>query len=938
MAKNGKPLVIVESPTKARTIEKFLSGGFEVLASYGHVRDLPNNAAEIPEAVKKEKWARLGIKVDEAFEPLYIVPEAKKKRVAELKKALKDAPELFLATDEDREGESISWHLIQVLNPSVPVKRMVFHEITKEAIAEALANPRELDLNLVKAQETRRIIDRLFGYSLSPVLWKKVGPGLSAGRVQSVAMRLLVERERERIKFRAAKYWDLKGVFRKLKSDSMPDRFEAELTHVDGKRVATGKDFVADTGKLDTKSDVVHLDDATSTKLKEALQSSTPTVKSVEEKPYTTKPYPPFTTSTLQQEGSRKLGYAARRTMQVAQLLYENGVITYMRTDSTTLSKEALDAARGLIVKEFGKDFLFHEPRIYKTKVKNAQEAHEAIRPAGTEFATPQSVKERFGDEAFKLYDLIWKRTVACQMSDARGKRVSVDVTVGDTNFRATGSTIEFPGYLRAYVEGSDDPEQELADRERILPILTVGESLSTVSLESVPHETQPPARFTEGSLIKELEKLGIGRPSTWATIVDVVLSRSYAFKKGTALVPTFLAMAITQLMEQFFSDVIDYDFTARLEDDLDSISRGEAENLKYLKNFYFGNGHPGLKTLIEQGEKQIDPRLVNGIPLGTKEDGTAVEIRVGRWGPFLSDGTQRASLPDAQCPDELTLELALVMLADAAKGPATLGNDPVSGLPVYVKKGRFGPYIQLGDMVEGGDKPKMASLLAGMDPESVPLETALKLLEFPKSVGKNPENNEDIIVSNGRYGPYIKCATDTRSIPTDGPSLLDVTLEYSLELLKQPKRRGRASSQPKTLKELGKHPTSDGMIVIKDGRYGPYVTDGTTNASLPRGVLPEAISLAEAIQLIDVRAATAPKKRGAKRAAKATPKAKTPKAKAPQKGKAVKGAATEGGSGDKSSAGDKSSSKPAKKVTKKSPKKKKAAAPAKVDGAETKS
>lgn len=880
MAKSERPLVIVESPTKARTIEKFLSGSFEVLASYGHVRDLPNNASEIPESVKKEKWARLGIKVEQEFEPLYIVPDAKKKRVAELKKALKDASELYLATDEDREGESISWHLLEVLTPKVPVKRMVFHEITKEAIAEALANPRSLDLNLVKAQETRRIIDRLFGYSLSPVLWKKVGPGLSAGRVQSVAMRLLVERERERIKFRAAQYWDLKGVFRKLKSDVSPDRFDAELTHIGGKRVASGKDFLPETGKLDRKSDVVHLDEQRALELKESLAVSTPTVKSVEEKPYTTRPYPPFTTSTLQQEGSRKLGYAARRTMQVAQLLYENGIITYMRTDSTTLSQEALDAARGLIVKEFGKDFLHPEPRIYKTKVKNAQEAHEAIRPAGTQFASPQSVRERFGDEAFKLYDLIWKRTVACQMTDARGKRVSVDVTVGECNFRATGSTIEFPGYLRAYVEGSDDPDQELADRERILPVVSVGEPLATVSVESVPHETQPPARFTEGSLIKELERLGIGRPSTWATIVDVVLSRSYAFKKGTALVPTFLAMALTQLMEDYFKDVVDYDFTARLEDDLDAISRGEAENLKYLNNFYFGNGHPGLKTLIERGEAQIDPRLVNGIPLGTKEDGTAVEIRVGRYGPFLSDGTQRASLPDAICPDELTLERALHMLAEAAKGPATLGNDPASGAPVYVKKGRFGPYIQLGDMVEGGDKPKMASLLPGMDPDAVPLETALRLLEFPKSVGKNPENNEDIIVSNGRYGPYIKCGTETRSIPTDGPSILDVTLEYSLELLKQPKRRGRAASQPKIMRELGKHPTTDAPIVIKEGRYGPYVTDGTTNASLPRGVLPEAISLAEATQLIETRAANAPKKRGAKRGASSKPAKPSSKAK----------------------------------------------------------
>jgi DNA topoisomerase-1 len=902
MAKSDKPLVIVESPTKARTIEKFLSGKYEVLASYGHIRDLPNNASEIPEAVKKEKWARLGIKVDEDFEPLYIIPDDKKKRVSELKKALKDAPSLFLATDEDREGESISWHLIQALEPKVPVKRMVFHEITKEAIAEALANPRDLDVNLVKAQETRRIIDRLFGYSISPLLWKKVAPRLSAGRVQSVAMRLLVERERLRIKFKLSQYWDLKATFKKLQKGASPDKFEAELTHLNNKRVAIGKDFVPETGLLDPKADVVHLEGPAAEKLRQDLLTETASVTSVEEKPYTTRPYPPFTTSTLQQEGSRKLGFAARRTMQVAQLLYENGIITYMRTDSTTLSQEALDASRSLIAKDFGNEFLHPEPRIYKTKVKNAQEAHEAIRPAGSQFATLQAVRERFGDEAFKLYELIWKRTIASQMSDARGKRMSVDVKVANASFRATGSTIEFPGYLRAYVEGSDDPDQELADRERILPALTVGENLETSALEAISHETQPAARFTEGSLIKELERLGIGRPSTWATIVDVVLSRSYAFKKGTALVPTYLAMVLTQLMEQYFKDIIDYDFTARLEDDLDAISRGEEHNIKYLKHFYFGNGHPGLKKLITQGEELIDPRLINGIPLGTTSDGRKIEIRVGRFGPFLSDGTQRASLADDLCPDELTIEKSLQMLADAAKGPDKLGEHPQTAQNVYLKKGRFGPYIQLGEQTEGGDRPKMASLLPGMEPSTLTLEIALKLLEFPKSIGKHPENNEDIVVQNGRFGPYIKCGAETRSIPAGGPSLLEITVEQAVEILKSPRRRaGRAAAQPKILKELGKHPSTESVIVIKDGRYGPYVTDGTTNASLPRGVQPEALSLPEAVQLIDQRAAMAPKKRGAKKPAakkpvaaktvkepKAPKAAKTPKAaKAPAKSKA---------------------------------------------------
>lgn len=889
----SKRLIIVESPTKARTIEKFLGKEFEVLASYGHVRDLPNNAAEIPAQVKKEKWSRLGINVDANFDPLYIVPENKKKHVAELKKAVKECSEVLLATDEDREGESISWHLLEVLAPKVPVHRMVFHEITKDAIKQALDSPRKIDENLVKAQETRRIIDRLFGYSVSPLLWKKMAPRLSAGRVQSVAIRLLVQRERERINFRESNFWDLKAKFSKAGSQLAGDEFDAELTHVDDTRVASGKDFDPNTGKLLEKANVKHLDEKAAHALRERLSTKSGIVSSIEEKPYTTRPPAPFTTSTLQQEASAKLGFAARRTMAVAQMLYENGVITYMRTDSTNLSEEALTGARNLIQNEFGKEFLYPEPRIYKTKVKNAQEAHEAVRPAGTDFMSPIAVREKFGVEAFKLYELIWQRTVASQMKDATGMRIVVQIKCENAQFRASGKTISFAGYLRAYVEGSDDPEGDLADREKILPKMEVGETLDLRAMEALSHVTQPPARYTEGSLIKELERLGIGRPSTWATIVDVVLSRTYAFKKGTALVPSFLATAVTGLMERYFTTLTDYEFTANLEDDLDAISRGEADNLKYLKKFYFGNGHAGLNDLVRQGEEKIDPRDVCGIAIGQDKDGTPIEVRIGRYGPFVSNGTARASLPDALPPDELTLERAVQLLVDAAKGPEALGKDPTTGEAVYLKKGRFGPYVQRGEMVEGGEKPKMASLLPGMSPDDVNLEMALKLLQFPKLLGKNPENNEDVFAATGRYGPYIKCGSDTRSIPTDQISPLEIDLEKAMELLKQPKTRGR-SGQPKMLREVGKHPTSGVSITLRSGRYGPYVTDGTVNASLSQGADPAELTLEEAINLLEVRAAKMgnrpPKKKGGakKKAEKAPAEKKTAKKKGGKKKKAA--------------------------------------------------
>jgi DNA topoisomerase-1 len=870
----SKRLVIVESPTKARTIEKFLSKDYEVLASYGHIRDLPNNAAEIPPEIKKKKWSRLGVNVDEDFSPLYIIPSDKEKRVNELKRAVKNASEVYLATDEDREGESISWHLLSVLEPKVPVKRLVFHEITKKAIEESLQNARAIDENLVKAQETRRIIDRLYGYSVSPLLWKKMVPRLSAGRVQSVAIRLLVQRERERARFHSADYWDLKALFTAQSDPSTP--FEAELTHVGEKRVALGKDFDPDTGKLIQKPDVILLDEAKAQALLGKLKVAQPKVKEVESKPFTQRPYPPFTTSTLQQEANRKLGFGAKRTMAVAQQLYENGFITYMRTDSTTLSEEALSAARSLIGREFGKEYLSESPRLYKTKVKNAQEAHEAIRPAGVEFTHPSVVKDRLGLEAVRLYELIWKRTLACQMKDAEGTRVSVSISVDDATFRASGKTISFPGFLRAYVEGSDDPEADLAEQERNLPQLKQGDALDAKNYDILKHTTQPPARYTEGSLIKELERLGIGRPSTWATIVDVVLSRDYAFKKGSALVPSFLAIGVTGLLEGYFSHLVDYEFTAKLEDDLDAISRGELDNLEKLRAFYFGDEEAlkGLKDLVEQGEEKIDPREVCGIRLGKDTQGRDVEVRIGRYGPFLSNGETRASIPDTAAFDELSVERAETLLADAAKGPESLGKDPATDLPVYVKKGRFGPYVQLGDMVEGGDKPKMASLLPGMAPESITLDVALQLLQFPKQLGINPENSTEVLVANGRFGPYVKCGSESRSIPAD-ESPLTLTFERALELLKTPRTRGRASSQPKTLKEVGKHPDSQAAIQLKSGRYGPYVTDGTTNASLPQGADPEALTLDEAVALLRARAEKGPSTKPRRGRKAAAPKAK---------------------------------------------------------------
>ncbi|MBP9837820.1 MAG: type I DNA topoisomerase [Proteobacteria bacterium] len=877
---SSKSLVIVESPTKAKTIGKFLGKDFIVKASMGHVRDLPNSADEIPANVKKEPWSRLGINIDSNFEPLYIIPDSKRDHVKTLREAMKDAAIVYLATDEDREGESISWHLLETLKPTMPIKRLVFHEITKEAIDKSLASPREIDQNLVRAQETRRVVDRLFGYEVSPLLWKKMARGLSAGRVQSVAVKLLVEKERERVKFIKASYWGLKAKL--LKANTIP--FDSELTELASYKLAIGKDFDPNTGKLKSEDKVKVFGEKEILDLVSRLQGKQATVTNVEEKPYSSSPPAPFVTSTLQQEGNAKLKFSAKHTMRVAQQLYENGFITYMRTDSTTLSSEALNAARSLISEDYGKDYLPDQARVYTTKVKNAQEAHEAIRPAGERFTPISVVTEQLGGDAARLYELIWKRTVASQMNNAKGTNTSVQMTAEDAVFRASGKTIEFPGYLRAYVEGSDNPESDLADREKTLPKLQVGDKLNFENLEPSEHSTQPPARYSEGSLIKELERLGIGRPSTWATIVDLVLSRSYAYKRGNALVPTFTAIAVINLLETHFTYMVDYNFTARFEDDLDAISRGEATNLNYLKSFYFGNGHPGLKSLVQKGQDEIDPRVVCGIAIGNNSAGNQVEVRIGKYGPFLTDGTNRASVPDNVAYDELTTELAESILANASLEPTSLGNHPETNLPIYVKTGRFGPYVQMGEMSDDKkEKPKMASLLPGMTPQEVTLETAIKLLSLPRTVGKNPENGEDIVAANGRFGPYIKCGSDTRSIPQDLTSPIDITVEQAIELLKQPKTRGRQSAaKPATLREIGNHPISQLPLSIKNGRYGPYVTDGTLNASLPKGSDPQTYPLEEAVALLQARAEKMPvkKTRGKKAAAPKAEKAKTSKPK----------------------------------------------------------
>ncbi len=873
---SGRRLVIVESPAKARTIAGYLGSDYVVESSIGHIRDLPNNASEVPARYKGEPWARLGVNVDADFEPVYVVPKDKKQQITKLKKLLKDSDEIYLATDEDREGEAIAWHLLEELRPSVPARRMVFHEITPQAIADAVANPRSIDEDLVDAQETRRILDRLYGYEVSPVLWKKVMSGLSAGRVQSVATRLVVDRERERMAFRAAAYWDLEGRFDAGEGKD-PREFPAKLTSVEGRRVAQGRDFTAQ-GELKS-NDVVHLNEEQAGALAAALRDRSFTIRSVESKPYTRRPYAPFRTTTLQQEASRKLGFGAARTMQVAQRLYENGFITYMRTDSTTLSGTAIAAARSQVRELYGDAYLPEQPRTYSAKVKNAQEAHEAIRPAGSSFRTPRQTGLN-GDE-YRLYELIWMRTVASQMRDAQGRTVSIRLGARassgeDCEFAASGRVLVFHGFLKAYVEGRDDPGAERDDRETRLPDVAEGDVVSIVTLDPAGHETRPPARFTEATLVRELEEREIGRPSTYAAIIGTILGRGYVYKKGTALVPAWLAFAVVRLLEEHFANLIDYQFTARLEDVLDDVAGGRTKRTGVLARFYFGNGDiEGLRDMAaDLGE--IDARALSTFPLA---DGIAV--RVGRYGPYVEDSEERrANIPEDLPPDELTLDVARELLAKPAGMEIPLGDDPETGRPIVAKNGRYGPYVteMLSDDAPKGTKPRTSSLFKSMSLDTITLDDALRLLTLPRVVGEDPESREPITAQNGRYGPYLKKGSDSRSLESE-EQLFSITLEQALAIFAQPKQRGRrAASAP--LRELGTDPNSEKPVVVKDGRFGPYVTDGETNATLRKTDSVEEVTLARAAELLAEKRAKgpAPRKRAAKKSAKKTTKKSAPK------------------------------------------------------------
>jgi DNA topoisomerase-1 len=864
----GTRLVIVESPAKAKTIAGYLGRGYIVESSIGHIRDLPEKAEDIPEKYKSEAWARLGVNVDHEFEPLYVVNPDKKSQVSKLKQLLKEADELYLATDEDREGEAIAWHLREVLKPKIPVHRMVFHEITPHAIRDAVSNPRDLNLRLVDAQETRRILDRLYGYEVSPVLWKKVKPRLSAGRVQSVATRLVVERERERMAFTAASYWDLQALFDTGRAADDPRTFNATLTGVDGRRVAQGRDF-ASTGQLKS-AEVLHLDEAAATALAGRLEGASYAVKSVERKPYTRKPYAPFRTTTLQQEASRKLGFSAKYTMQVAQRLYENGFITYMRTDSITLSETAVAAARGQAIKLYGSAYVPDKPRVYTSKVKNAQEAHEAIRPSGEEFRTPGETG--LAGDMFRLYELIWQRTVASQMKDAVGESVSVKVegssSTGErVEFSASGRTITFHGFLKAYVEGADDPSTDRDDAEKRLPALAEGDRLTAAELTALGHSTKPPARYTEASLVKELEEREIGRPSTYASIIGTILDRGYVFKKGSALVPSFLAFAVVNLLEQHFGNLVDYDFTADMEKVLDDIANDRAERVPELRRFYYGvDGDEGLKEMVtDLGE--IDAKEISSFPI----KGTDIMIRVGRYGPYLDRDGARVNIPEDMAPDELSAEKAEELFSRPS-GDRELGTDPVTGRMIVAKDGRFGPYVteilpeEPPASADGAKKrtkkadapkPRTSSLFKTMSLDTITLDQALKLLTLPRVVGQI--DGEEVTAQNGRFGPYIKKGTDSRSLPSED-DLLTVTIEQAKELFAQPKTRGRgrAAAAP-PLRELGEDPNSKKPVVVKEGRFGPYVTDGETNASLRKGDTVEDITIERAAELLAERRERAP-------------------------------------------------------------------------------
>ncbi len=855
--KSGIKLVIVESPTKAKTIRKFLGKDYIVESCMGHIRDLPQSAKDIPEKVKKEKWSSLGVNVDNNFEPIYCIPRDKHKVVKNLKEKLAEASELYLATDEDREGESISWHLTEVLKPKVPTKRMVFHEITKDAILKALKDTREIDYNLVAAQEARRILDRLVGYTVSPLLWKKVAYGLSAGRVQSVAVKLITERELERIKFKRAQYW---GVLAQLEQSGVS--FESRLQTLKGQRVATGKDFDGTTGKLLGGKDVQILDQAQAEQLAQSLRTQAWSVSEVEEKPTNRRPAPPFITSTLQQESNRKLGLSSRETMQVAQKLYEQGFITYMRTDSTFLSAEALQAARSGILSKYGKEYLPTEPRNYAAKkVKGAQEAHESIRPAGTEFQDPDATG--LVGMQLRLYELIWMRTVASQMVDARQKQVSAKINVGEALFSASGMTIEFPGFLRAYVEGSDDPEADLLEREVRLPALKVKDVLECADLKPTEHETKPPARFTEASLVQTMEKEGIGRPSTYASIIGTIIDRGYVKKQATALVPTFTAMVVSKLLRTYLSQFVDVGFTSQMERSLDSIADGELNSQKYLESIYFGN--EGLKNQVESQADRIDPNEARAISLDGLEK---YSFRVGKYGAYVCterDGAEIcASIPESESPADMTALAADKLIDQKINGADALGEHPELGLPIYVLNGRYGPYVQLGEITSADDKPKRVSIPPTMSIENLTLEQALELLSLPKSLGLHPELQKDIKAGLGRFGPFVVCEGDYRSIPKT-QSLFTMTLALALELFAQPKK-GRGKAAP--LKEFGPHPIALDPIQVLNGPYGPYLKCGKINVSLPEGSTPEEMTLEKAIELLADKVSEAkPVKKSAKSA-----------------------------------------------------------------------
>jgi len=889
----ARALVIVESIAKATRIQGMLGPDYIVKPSIGHIRDLPQSAADIPASVKGEKWARLGINVNDHFKPVYVVSSDRKKIVAELKAALKEVDELYLATDEDREGEAIAWHLQEVLNPKVPVKRMVFHEITPAAIEKAVSETRDLDLRLVDAQEGRRFLDRLVGYEVSPVLWRAVDKARSAGRVQSVAIRLVCERERERMDFTSATWFDVTATLH-AKSAT----FEATLDSVNGASLATGKNFDA-SGTLDAKAKVEVLSEPSATAIAAGLPDAVVTVTGITSTPRTQRPQPPFMTSSLQIEASRKLRFDPERTMRAAQRLYEQGWITYMRTDSTTLSDEAIRAARATAGAMFGDDYVADAPRRYDRKVKNAQEAHEAIRPAGEAFRSLDEAQSQLGGDELAVYELVWKRTIASQMVDARltQDKVRLDATLPTVTglngpvalgLTATGMRIEFPGFRRAYVEGTDDPEAELADQERILPALAEGEVVPVQGAEAKGHDTQPPDRFSEATLIKKLEDLGIGRPSTYASVMKTIDRRGYVWKKGKSLVPAFRAFAVVNLLQIYFADLVDYQFTAAMEDQLDEIAQGNQDLEPWLQRFYFGDpsattelAKAGLERMTHEPH-EFDFAAINSIPIGTAPDGVAVSVRSGRYGPYLVHGEDRASIPEATEPDSLSVEKALELLA-APSNDRELGLDEATGETIYLKAGRYGPYVQVGEMTDPKEKPKTASLFSTMTPETLTLEEAKQLLSLPRVLGNHPEG-DTVVAQNGRYGPYITWAKETRSLDNED-QIFTIDLDGALALLAQPKQRGRrAAAGP--LKELGEDPVTKRQVVVRTGRFGLYVTDGETNATLRLGDTPETISLDRACELLAERRNAEPSTRPRKAVKKAARKAPAKRAakKAPAK------------------------------------------------------